>query len=138
MQAEQDSRKTKKFQKSEIMVMYDLMFETLLGQTIVLIGAFMGLIAAIDSDWDDAWHKLLLSYNRRQVQVVNRIAFTIGVVLCLFLNFPSREHWSGEVFNFILFPFIGIVVLCLTWCLIFNLSRFIRWAIEALWNWWFE
>lgn len=116
------------------MVLYNLMMETAIGQLVVFIGCVMGLFAALDSDWKDALKLDLLSYNTYQAQIINRVLFTVGVILCLFVDFPNRADWPGKAFNFILFPAIGLMVFGITWALTYNALRCFIWVI----HWWFR
>ena len=116
------------------MVLYNLIMETAVGQLIVFIGCVMGLFAAVVSDWKDARTRALLSYNCYQAQVINRILFTAGAILCLFVDFPSRADWFGKAFNFILFPAIGFFAMCIAWALTYNTLRCLFWVV----CWWFE
>ena len=116
------------------MVLQNLIMETAVGQLIMLVGCVMGLFAAIDSDWKDARELAILSYNNYPVQVINRILFMAGAILCLFVDFPSRADWFGKAFNFILFPALGFFCFCLAWALTYNLLRAAIWVLA----WCFE
>jgi hypothetical protein len=116
------------------MVLYNLIMETAIGQLVVYIGCAMGVFAAIDSDWEDARKLDLLSYNNYSAQIINRVLFTVGAILCLFVDFPSRADWFGKAFNFILFPAIGLMIFCMAWALTYNALRCAFWVV----CWWFE
>ena len=114
--------------------LYALMTETILGDIILWIGVIMGILAAYSCSWHEARKMKILSYRDFPIQVINRILFTLGCILCLFLDFPSRADWVGKEINFIIFPFIGCCCLCLTWCISYNLSRI---AVQV-YDWWLD
>ena len=110
------------------------MTETAVGSEIVLIGAAIGFLAAIDSDWKDMRELGVLTYNSRGVQILNRLLFTAGVILCLFVDFPGRTEWAGKMFNTVMFPVLGFLIFCLAWALAYHALRLVIWVAE----WCFE
>jgi len=115
-----------------MLILCDLMTETLTDNAILCIGIFMGILAAYSCDWSEARNWYLLSYPHQDhwIQVTNRILFVLGCILCLLVDFPSRADWAGKDINFILFPFIGFFSLCLTWCLSYNAMRIAVWIFR--------
>lgn len=112
-----------------------------MGHVISFIGCVMGIFAAIDSNWDDAWNMPPLSYNQHNTQVANRLLFVIGCILCVVLDFTSGYYKLGSGMTLVVVPFLACFGLVLAWFCSFCAMRILAkivWLANSLIGWIFE
>lgn len=98
----------------------------------VCVGILGGLSDSVAKLREQEW----MCYTGVWTQFFNRLMLVTAGVLCLFVDFPNNHEHPLKMLNWILFPFIGAVIFCLSWCLTFFATVALRavflWIIDSL------
>lgn len=110
------------------------------GNTLLQVIGGLGVCVGILGGLSDSTAKLReqewMCYTGVWTQFFNRFMLATACVLCLFVDFPNNHEHPLKMLNWLIFPFIGAVIFCLSWCLAFFATVTLRavflWIIDSL------
>ncbi len=108
-----------------------------IAHALISLGTVIGILGGLATTTKKLREDEPLIYTEAPLtQVLNRLLFVIGCVVCLFADFPKSDNHFIQQIYWLLFPFMGFLIFLLSWCVSFwtviALKAIIRWIFASV------